>query len=204
VPHDVSKSRRAVTKPSDSNPFARNMIENVADEIGELLLRPPVHAPSFTPNDRQHVVVFLAVFDLLHQANGLAFHDLARLQPAPGQHETIHVQAVVGRGVQNESVGKRVRARNPSRPLPLQSFFVVMMLQKWSLRRFGRTLSSKASGFQHPPRDHQPLDFAGAFVNFRDARIAVRSLDRVFAAVAVAAVNLDGLVRHARGHLARE
>src|SRR5882724_7262535 len=46
-----------------------------------------------------------------------------------------------------------------------------------------------ASGLaQHPGGDHQALDFAGAFVNFGDARVAVHAFDGVFTAVAVAAV----------------
>src|SRR6266850_6957262 len=57
---------------------------------------------------------------------------------------------------------------------------------------------------QNPGRDDQTLDFAGAFVDFGDAGIAVVALDGILAAVAVAAVNLNGLVRDARRHFARK
>jgi hypothetical protein len=48
---------------------------------------------------------------------------------------------------------------------------------------------------QNPRSDHQPLDLARPFVDFRDARVAIRPLDGIFAAVAVAAVDLNGFVR---------
>src|SRR6267378_1458011 len=68
--------------------------------------------------------------------------------------------------------------------------------------------SSTRSGYygrlrlQNPRRDDQTLDFTGAFIDLGDARVAVVALDGILAAVAVAAVNLNGFVRDARGHLA--
>src|SRR6266853_2390747 len=53
-------------------------------------------------------------------------------------------------------------------------------------------------GFQHPSRNHKALDFARSLVDFRDTRVAIHALDRILAAVAVAAVNLHGFVRDAR------
>src|SRR5713226_5856913 len=44
---------------------------------------------------------------------------------------------------------------------------------------------------QNPGGDNQALDFAGAFVNFRDACVAVVALDGVLTAVTIAAVHLD-------------
>src|SRR5215813_815939 len=55
-----------------------------------------------------------------------------------------------------------------------------------------------------PRSDHQPLNFTGAFVNFRDSGVTVGALDGIFAAVAVSAVNLNGFVRYARGHFTGE
>src|SRR5437879_51488 len=57
---------------------------------------------------------------------------------------------------------------------------------------------------QHPRRNHQPLNLACALVDFGDAGVAVHPLDRIFATVAVPAVDLDGLVGDARGHLRGE
>src|ERR1700756_210225 len=37
---------------------------------------------------------------------------------------------------------------------------------------------------KNPGRDHHTLDFAGAFVNFGDAGVAIVALDGIFAAVA--------------------
>src|SRR5437879_11796047 len=62
----------------------------------------------------------------------------------------------------------------------------------------------RRSGAQDPGRNDQTLDFAGPFVDFGDARIAVVALYRVFAAVAVAAVDLNRFVRDARGAFAGE
>src|SRR5580700_4545281 len=57
---------------------------------------------------------------------------------------------------------------------------------------------------QNPRGNDQALDFAGAFVDFGDAGVAVVALDGIFAAVAVAAVDLDGFVGDAGGHFAGE
>src|SRR5260370_31530947 len=57
---------------------------------------------------------------------------------------------------------------------------------------------------QNPGGDNEALDFAGAFVNFGDAGVAVVALYGIFAAVAVATVDLDGFVGDARGHFAGE
>src|SRR5579859_3340423 len=57
---------------------------------------------------------------------------------------------------------------------------------------------------QNPGGDDEALDFGGAFVDFGDSGVAVVALDGIFAAVAVAAVDLDGFVGDARGHFADE
>src|SRR5258708_15449030 len=57
---------------------------------------------------------------------------------------------------------------------------------------------------QNPGGDNQALDFAGAFVDFGDAGVTVIALDGIFAAVTIAAMNLDGFVCYARGHFAGE
>jgi hypothetical protein len=59
-------------------------------------------------------------------------------------------------------------------------------------------------GFQNPGGDDEALDFGGAFVDFGDAGVAVVALDGIFAAVAIAAVDLDGFVGDAGGHFAGE
>ena len=59
-------------------------------------------------------------------------------------------------------------------------------------------------GFQNPRGNHEPLNLAGPFVNLRDACVAIRSLDGILAAVAVAPMNLNRFMRHARGHFAGE
>jgi len=65
------------------------------------------------------------------------------------------------------------------------------------MARVSRCLQSPASSprpisglvaFEDPGGNDEALNFAGAFVNFGDARIAVGALDGILAAVAVAAV----------------
>src|ERR1700733_13585735 len=53
-----------------------------------------------------------------------------------------------------------------------------------------------------PGGNYDALDFAGALVDFGDARVAIHALDGILATVTVAAVNLNRLVGDARGHLA--
>src|ERR1700694_1484327 len=50
-------------------------------------------------------------------------------------------------------------------------------------------------------RDQQALYFAGAFVDLRDARVAVMTLDGIVVQVTVAAVDLDRLGAHPFGEL---
>src|SRR5690348_10116697 len=69
-------------------------------------------------------------------------------------------------------------------------------------RRTLLLLSRQSTILQQPTRDNHPLNFARAFVNFRNSRITIRALNRIFPAVAVAAMNLDSLVRHASSHFA--
>src|SRR5450631_3400500 len=52
-------------------------------------------------------------------------------------------------------------------------------------------------------RDEQPLDLAGAFVDLRDARVAIVPLDGIVVQVAVAAVDLDRLGAYPLGQLRR-
>src|SRR5579863_3583355 len=67
-----------------------------------------------------------------------------------------------------------------------------------------RILRKRSSRTKGPGGDDQTLDFAGAFVDFGDAGVAVGAFDGIFAAVTVSAVDLNGLVRHAGGHFAGE
>src|SRR2546422_188336 len=57
---------------------------------------------------------------------------------------------------------------------------------------------------QNPRRNHHPLNLAFAPVDLGDAGVAVHPLDGIFAIVAIPAVDLDGLVGDARGHLRGE
>src|ERR1700694_1164133 len=50
-------------------------------------------------------------------------------------------------------------------------------------------------------RDQQALYFAGAFVDLRDARVAVMTLDGIVVQVAIAAADLDRLGAHRFGEL---
>src|SRR5436190_6737920 len=50
-------------------------------------------------------------------------------------------------------------------------------------------------------RDDEPLDLARPLVDLRDARVAVVSLDRIVAKVAIAAMDLDRLGTHPLGEL---
>src|ERR1700676_2349729 len=59
-------------------------------------------------------------------------------------------------------------------------------------------------GLEYPGGDDQALNLAGAFVYLGDARIAVHAFDGIFAAVAIAAVNLHRFVGGARGHFGCE
>src|SRR6185437_4312783 len=58
--------------------------------------------------------------------------------------------------------------------------------------------------FQHPASNHKTLNFTRALIDFRNASIAVHSFDWIFPTVAVAPVNLDGLVCYSSCHLRRE
>src|SRR5947209_10294224 len=64
-----------------------------------------------------------------------------------------------------------------------------------------RELSAARGLLGEVARDDEALDLARAFVDLRDARVAVVALDRIVLHVAVAAVDLDRLRAHPFGHL---
>src|ERR1700730_5126105 len=63
--------------------------------------------------------------------------------------------------------------------------------------------STPSSVPQQGAGNHYPLHLAGTFVKGENARVAVETLDVGFARVADASVDLQRLVSHAIGHLAR-
>src|SRR6202030_1958539 len=65
---------------------------------------------------------------------------------------------------------------------------------------YGEAVLAPSEGAKHPGCDNQALNLAGAFVDFGNPRVTIHPLDRIFAAVPVSAMNLDGFVSHARGH----
>src|SRR5260221_13545898 len=64
--------------------------------------------------------------------------------------------------------------------------------------------SDAMSAFKHTLGNHEALNFAGALVDFRYARISVVTLDAKLRRVSVAAMDLDGFVGDARTRLGRE
>src|SRR5512146_3215270 len=56
---------------------------------------------------------------------------------------------------------------------------------------------------EHAARDHEALDLGGALVDLHDPHVTVVALDHVVLHEPVAAVHLDGLVRHPRRGLGR-
>lgn len=54
------------------------------------------------------------------------------------------------------------------------------------------------------PGDQQALDLAGALIDLGNACVAVESFHRIIVQVAVATVDLDGLLAHLFGHFAGE
>src|SRR5947209_15280962 len=64
-----------------------------------------------------------------------------------------------------------------------------------------RELSAARSLLGQVARDDEALDLARAFVDLRDARVAIMALDRIVLDIAVAAVDLDRLRAHPFGHL---
>src|SRR5262249_49882798 len=71
-------------------------------------------------------------------------------------------------------------------------------------RGFSSPFAFLTSRTQRPRRNDEALDFAGAFVNFGDASVAIGAFNRILAAVAIAAMDLNGLVRNARCHFTGE
>ena len=59
-------------------------------------------------------------------------------------------------------------------------------------------------GLQQLPRDHQPLDFAGAFADGAQLGVAKEFLHRIVLDEAVAAVDLHGFIGDAHGGLGGE
>ena len=77
-------------------------------------------------------------------------------------------------------------------------------MRRGTRKKAAAELPHSILGTKDPGGDDQALDFAGALVDFGDAGVAVVAFDGIFAAVAVAAMDLDGFVGDARGHFAGE
>lgn len=81
------------------------MIEYVTHEFDQLLFCLVVKPLFFfASKNRQHIVVLLAVFKLLHQTHRIAFDNLPCTQEGFRKDETVHAESVVSRSVEDESV----------------------------------------------------------------------------------------------------
>ena len=106
----IVKRPICTAKCSDSHGLAGNMVEDMEGKIRELSLDCIVHDSLLTWNHRKDFVIDLSVFDLLHQANGVAVHKLAGFQNSLGHDEAVHVVSIFGRCVQDKSIRKWIGA----------------------------------------------------------------------------------------------
>ena len=70
----------AFEEPARPNALPFDMVEDVLDEVAESLSELIVHDQLFARQDRQDVVVLVAVLELLHQPLGPAVDDIARMK----------------------------------------------------------------------------------------------------------------------------
>ena len=76
----VIDGRFSAMKVTRQNPLAGKMIEYVSHEFDKLLLCLAVKPRFFASKNRQHVMILLAIFNLLHQTHWIALDDLPRMQ----------------------------------------------------------------------------------------------------------------------------
>ena len=140
------------------------------------------------PRSRHRLALFANMRDQL-----IAERALSR----PGRPVTPRISARPVCGNSSRSSGSasgrrfsiHVAARASARRSPLEDF-----LRERSVRIM-RQLFSKL------PRDHQPLDFAGAFTDGAQLHVAIKFLHRIVFDEAIAAVDLHRFVGDAHGDL---
>src|SRR5450830_1812387 len=96
------------------------------------------------------------------------------------------------------SAGASGRARACSRTMWL------MRAGRAASRASVSIMRSSAGGLDHVAGNDDLLDLRGALVNAEQAHVPIKTLGRIFADVAGAAVDLHGAVGHAAAHLGGE
>src|SRR5215472_12429590 len=99
VPHRLFAS----VKCPDGDDFAWDVIENVSSKFSENASCVIVDLSRLAWHSRKNFVIFLAVFDLLHQAQQLTIHDLPCAQRSGRQHKTIHVVSISRGSIEHEA-----------------------------------------------------------------------------------------------------
>src|SRR5579864_6845510 len=100
------------------------MVEDMSCELDQCLPYIYIQHLILASDDAQNFVIDLVIFDLLHQGHRIALDYVTATQLRPGQHEAINVVSIIGAGIHNKSIRKRVRARNWHCSLEFQSLLV--------------------------------------------------------------------------------
>ncbi len=85
---DVCLRRRCIEEAPDDDLFARNVSEDSHKKVRETGLNRGIHGRRRTVRPSQNVVVLLAIFDLFHQTDHVAVHDLTRSEAIYGSQRS--------------------------------------------------------------------------------------------------------------------
>src|SRR5271156_3877085 len=127
---DVLDPKFPAAKIAPLHSLSCNVLEHVADKFDQDLLRHAVESRIFTLDNRQDVMIFLVIFNLLHQAHGLTIDNLSGPEQSFRQNETVHIQAVISGCIKDESVRKRIRARDSGGASESQSLLIMGILDE--------------------------------------------------------------------------
>jgi len=95
-----------LAKCAGSHDLTGNVIEHMACELDEGLFHVFIQRHRVSFHDGKDLVVDFSIFNLLHQADRLAEHDLSGAEGLPGEDKAVNVVAIFSRGVEDKSIGQ--------------------------------------------------------------------------------------------------
>jgi hypothetical protein len=125
---DIGFSFWAGEEATDLHALSGHMGEGLGDKMLERCHDYVIKRDAFADEHRKHLVVDLAIFDLLEEANRIALDNSAGRKGSRSQHEAVDTIAVATTRADDETIGKRIWERDLDRTLITQRALVVDVL----------------------------------------------------------------------------
>ena len=125
---DISFRLLAREEATDLHALSGHVGESFGDKMFERCHDYVIKRDAFADEYGKHLVVGLAILDLLEEPDWIALDNGARRKGSPSQHEAVDTIAVATARADDETIRKRVWARDFDRALICQSALIVDVL----------------------------------------------------------------------------